>query len=394
MNNYQREFMSTASENNDFNSKSISSETDLSVELKRVSQKCIKCNLCIKECEFLKRYGKPGEIADGFSAGVNDDLSMAFKCSLCRLCTAVCPVDIDPSKMFLEMRRLATAQGKGCGDECKGILAYEKRGISKRYTWYGLPDGCDTVFFPGCTLTGTRPHITSVLFENLRQVVPDLGIVMDCCTNISHDLGRQEFFLSKFHEMRLFLVQEGVRNVIAACPSCFKIFNRYGEGLSVTSVYDLLSDVTPGKTIDDRETVTIHDPCALRFNKDVQAAVRKIINKLGLKVCEMPHSESKTLCCGEGGSVKHISPDLSKKWTSARKQETGDSRVITYCAGCANFLGKGMDSNHILDLVFVNKATLSGKPKISKAPVTYWNRIWLKRRFKKSLKTAVSHERV
>jgi len=221
-----------------------------------------------------------------------------------------------------------------------------------------------------------------------------MGIVLGCCTNISHDLGRQDFFLSKFQEMKMFLVQKGVRNVIVACPSCYKIFERYGEGLSIKSVYELLSDENSENFIDVRETVAIHDPCALRFNKGVQDAVRKMINGLGLGVIEMPHSGSKTFCCGEGGSLKHIFPDLPKKWVTARRDETGSKMVVTYCAGCVNHLGTTMHTSHILDLFFDFEATLAGKAKVSKAPMTYWNRIWLKRRLKKMLKTAVSRERL
>jgi Fe-S oxidoreductase len=378
--------MSGFSENKFSNGKSISSDTDLYAELKNISQKCIRCNLCINECEFLRQYGKPGEIADEFSSGGKADTSLAFKCSLCKLCMSICPVDIDPSKMFLEMRRLAAVQGKGFDDECKGILAYERRGVSKRYTWYGLPEGCDTIFFPGCTLPGTRPRVTMALFEHLRKKKPSIGVVLDCCTNISHDLGRQEFFQTKFHEMRRFLVQHGVKNVIVACPSCYKIFSQYGEGLTVTSVYEFLSKNFPEPDVINKKMAVVHDPCALRFNKGVQIAMRDLVNRLGLAISEMPHSGTKTFCCGEGGSVKHLAPDLSKKWAIARGDETGGKVVVTYCAGCSNQLGKRMSTIHVLDLIFNPESALTGKTKISKAPMTYLNRMWLKRRLKKMFK--------
>jgi Fe-S oxidoreductase len=386
MNNYQGEFMSGSSEKKYSYGKFVSSETDLSAELKSISQKCIKCNLCVKECEFLRRYGKPGEIAGSIDLHKNPDLSIAFKCSLCRLCNAVCPVDIDPSKMFLEMRRVSAAQGKGTLGEHKGILAYERRGLSKRYSWYGLPEGCETVFFPGCTLPGTRPATTLAVFKRLRRTMPSLGIVLGCCANISHDLGRQEFFQAKFHEMRRLLIQRGVRNVITACPSCYNIFDQYGEGFNTKSVYEILSEEKIEKTIDNQGAVVIHDPCALRFNTCIQDAVRDLINSIGFETVEMPHSRWNTFCCGEGGSVRHLSPDLSTKWAIARSNETDNKRVVTCCAGCVNHLSKSMSVCHILDLVFNSEATLSGKAKVSKAPMTYLNRIWLKRRLKKMLK--------
>lgn len=380
--------MSGFSENKFSNGKSISSDTDLYAELKNISQKCTRCNLCINECEFLRQYGKPGEIADKFSSGGSADPSLAFKCSLCGLCTAVCPVGIDPSKMFLEMRRQATEQGKGFDDECKGILAYERRGVSKRYTWYGIPEGCDTIFFPGCTLPGTRPHTTLALFKYLRRSIPSAGIVFDCCSNISHDLGRQEFFQNQFQKMRKFFAERGIKNIITACPSCYKIFSQYGEDLSVRTVYEYLSGLVSPVNASNLKPVAIHDPCALRFNNRVQDEVRNLVRGLGLVIDEMPHSGLKTLCCGEGGSIKYLSPNLSSQWTITRGDETGGKMVVTYCAGCAHQLGKRMNASHILDLIFNPDATLSGKVKVSKAPMTYLNRIWLKHRLKKMLKTA------
>jgi hypothetical protein len=76
-----------------------------------------------------------------------------------------------------------------------------------------------------------------------------------------------------------------------------------------------------------------------------------------------------------------------------RGSETGDKMIVTYCAGCTNQLGKSMSAIHILDIIFDTKAALSGKAKISKPPITYWNRIWLKRQFKKIIKNTAKFSR-
>jgi L-lactate utilization protein LutB len=99
-----------------------------------VSQKCIECGLCRKECKFLEKYGNPGSIAATFDTANKNHQGMVFECSLCGLCTAVCPVDIDPAGMFLEMRRAVVQQGGGNYPEHSVILGYEKRGTSRRYT--------------------------------------------------------------------------------------------------------------------------------------------------------------------------------------------------------------------------------------------------------------------
>ena len=65
-------------------------------ELDTISDKCINCKLCQKECEFLRKYGKPKEIADSYDPSDKAHQGMPFECSLCQLCAAVCPVKINP----------------------------------------------------------------------------------------------------------------------------------------------------------------------------------------------------------------------------------------------------------------------------------------------------------
>ncbi|MFA4920020.1 MAG: VTT domain-containing protein [Thermodesulfovibrionales bacterium] len=362
-------------------------------ELETVSQKCINCKLCQKECEFLRRYGKPKEIADSYNPGDKKHQAMPFECSLCRLCAAVCPVKINPADMFLEMRREAVRQGNGDYPEHAGILGYEKRGTSKRYTYYALPVGCDTVFFPGCTLPGTHPDKVIKLYEHMKKTIPSLGIVLDCCTKPSHDLGRDNYFNSMFKEMKDFLTVNGIQNILVACPNCYKVFRKYGGKLSVKTVYEFIAENGLPDTGKAEGVIAIHDPCALRFEESVHSAIRNIATKKNLIIEEMPHARGKTLCCGEGGSVGFLSPDLAGNWGLLRKKETNGNRILTYCAGCANYLNSITPTSHIVDLIFEPEITLAGREKVAKAPITYMNRLKLKKHFQKSVHAPVTRER-
>jgi uncharacterized membrane protein YdjX (TVP38/TMEM64 family) len=295
--------------------------------------------------------------------------------------------------MFLEMRRETVRSGNGNYPEHSVIIGYEKRGTSRRYSYYALPEGCNTVFFPGCTLSGTRPDKVKQLFKYLSNSIPSLGIVLDCCTKPSHDLGRDEYFKAVFNEMREYLVSKGIQKIIVACPNCYKIFKKYGGELSVQTAYNLISNKGIPKTKKVNGTVTIHDPCAIRFDEEIHSSVRDIVKKKGLMFEEMPHIGRKTLCCGEGGSVGFLSPELSKNWGRLRKEESNGKRIVTYCAGCANFLNTITPTSHILDLLFDPEATMSGTVKVAKSPFTYFNRIKLKNYFKDFIKTPTTRER-
>ena len=361
--------------------------------LKTITEKCINCTLCQKECEFLTRYGKPKEIAEAYILNKTLNPTMPFECSLCRLCAAVCPVEINPAKLFLDMRREAEKQGNGCYKAHSRILAYETRGNSKRYTWYSLPEDCDTILFPGCTFPGIRPELTLRLFNHMAQEIPTLGIVLDCCNKISHDLGRKRHFFDMFEEMKAFLLNNGIRKVFVSCPNCYNIFDTYGGALEVITVYEYISKNGLPEDKSIRGSVTIHDPCAFRFNGPVQSAVRDLLQKQQITIREMPHSGEKTLCCGEGGSVGFVSPKISGKWTERRVQETDGNRLITYCAGCVNLLSKTTPTSHALDLIFEPETSINAKSRTVNAPINYLNRLKLKHHFRKNMKNSVSRER-
>lgn len=373
---------------------SIRNRKELKGSLREISEECIECGLCVKQCAFLTKYGTPKKIAENWyheDAGLPQD---PFECSLCNLCTAVCPVKIDPRQMFLAMRRYTAASSNADFAKQKPLIKFEQRGTSKRYSFYGLPTGCDSVFFPGCALSGTRPQRVKQLYDHLLEHFPNLGIVLDCCTKPSHDLGRTDFFLAMFREMLHYLVEHNIKTILVACPSCYAVFNQYGKGISTRSVYEILArEYWQPEVLPTAEPVVIQDSCVARFEKDMQASVRKLVKACGVTHEEMKHHGKKTLCCGEGGGAYFVAPDLAGNWAEMRRQEVNGRRIITYCAGCANFLSKVCPTIHLLDLLFSPAATLAGKTRDAKAPFTYLNRLLLKRKLKKKMKYAFSRER-
>ena len=349
--------------------------------LEEIGAECTRCTVCQQECAFLRKYGTPGELAQSYDPDEKSCQALPFECSLCQLCAVVCPEKLKPSDMFMEMRREKMRRDPLGYPDHAGYLAYEKRGVSQRFSYYSLPENCDTVFFPGCTLAGTRSDKTLKIYEHLKKEIPSLGIVLDCCLKISPDLGREDYFRAMFGEMKDYLVQSGVKKIVVACPNCQRIFSAYREELTVSSVYEIM-DAHP---LPVREkvagTVTIHDHCPLRFSSEVQTAIRSLVKKMGLAIEEMPHQGESTLCCGEGGLVSRLSPELAGNWGDMRKAEAGGKRIITYCAGCTNHLSGRTPTSHIVDLLWEPQATMAGSVVVTKAPITYLNRLKLKRTF-------------
>ncbi|MDK9705570.1 MAG: (Fe-S)-binding protein [Desulforhopalus sp.] len=346
----------------------------------KIGAHCSQCGICSKACSLLREYGTPKSIVDGYDLASPAAQGLAYQCSLCGLCTAVCPEKLDPCRLFLEIRRRCVEDGNFRAFPYRTILGYEFLGNSSLFSWYGLADGCDTVFFPGCTLPGSRPAATKWLFHQLRRGIPGIGIVFACCASPSHDLGRTASFHRAFDRIHERLLWSGVRAVVTACPNCTKIFRQYGQGLTVHTVYEYLA----GKTATSRPVaaaaITIHDPCALRDDLASQQGVRRILTDLGYSVEEREHSGERTLCCGEGGSVAAVSPRRAREWADLCCDEASGKRIVTYCAGCAGRLGRDRSVTHLADLLAFPDAAGKGVAKVARAPSTYWNRLVLIRR--------------
>lgn len=326
----------------------------------------------------------PGDIVRRVLAG--DRTVDPFECSLCNLCAVVCPEELAPGDLFLVLRRLDADQGLVDFKPYASLLGYEKRGHSSLFAWYP-PTPAKAVFFPGCTLPGTRPRVTWRFFETLRELEPETAMVLDCCHKPSHDLGRQSFFFKQFQNIRDRLLALGVERVIVACPNCHKVFRKYGEGLTVTTVYEVLAQyqgrmkkeaasASPRTTVQ----VTVHDPCPLRDQAGVHQAVRSLLKSRGVLVREMKNNGDQTLCCGEGGAVGFKNPALAETWIEKRRVQAQGDLIVTYCAGCVGFLNRAVPTSHLGDVLFDPEKAIRGRSHAAKAPLTYWNRLWLKRR--------------
>ena len=356
---------------------------------------CTECGVCVKSCAFLTQYGTPKSISLGCNFNDPSHRTIAYECSLCGLCTAVCPEKLDPCRLFLELRRLHVAEGFLDQRAYRLLTDYEQRGSSALFSWHGLPHGCDTVFFPGCALPGTRPAITLQIYQQLRQRIPALGIVLDCCTKPSHDLGRSTHFHATFSELTEVLTRHGIRTVLTACPNCTKMFRQYGDGFAVQTVYELLDASGKGQegACAERREVSVHDPCPMRDDHRVQAAVRGLLSDLGFSVVEMQHYGKQAMCCGEGGAVSCVNPRLSKGWAILRAREARKRLVVTYCSGCAAYLNRVTPTVHIVDLLFRPDAPRRGKEWTARPPCTYWNRLLLKHRLQRRMRLLMQESR-
>lgn len=356
--------------------------------LQQVADGCTDCGACLRDCAFLQHHGTPAALCRTLPAEGNDnDPAVAFQCSLCGLCEVRCPEQLPLVELFLEMRRHEVETRPETLKRFKGLRTFETIGTSKRFTWHALPQDCDTVFFPGCALSGTRPKWVWQAYERLRRLHPHLGLVLDCCSKPSHDLGDQQLFDQRFGQLRELLTERGVQTVLTACPNCYEVFSRYAPDCQTRSIYEELleldSDQIP--TTPEQTTITVHDACVSRHRPEIQQAVRSLLQQQGLAIKEMTNSRRTTLCCGEGGCVMSTKPQWATGWRDQRAAQAADLPLISYCGACVEFLQPATRSVHLLDLYFEGRETLEQPTVHVPSLIRYKNRLQLKKKAKSQI---------
>ncbi len=312
-----------------------------------VAEACTSCGACRRHCPVLERYGPPARFLSG-----PDAERAAYACALCGLCRQVCPSGLDAVAAVREVRRQAYAARRHPARRWAGRLLYEALGRSQVLRAWALPQGADTVLFPGCALPGVRPGAVGPLWRELGGALPGrpLGLVLDCCAALSRNVGDEDAFRASSAALFRGLAARGVRRVLAACPSCLTTLREAAGGLEVTSAYEVLAEARgePGPTT---RRLTLHDPCATREEPGLHEAVRRLARSAGVAVVEAAHSREHTLCCGGGEGV-----GLSGLPDRARRLEAGDQGLFTYCAGCTGALSRRGPAFHLVDLLYPAQA--------------------------------------
>lgn len=347
--------------------------------VKDVADKCIDCGKCVSRCLFLTRRGSPGELARKALESDTAAESLAvdsYDCSLCSLCASVCPAGCNPSAMFIELRNLAQERQLLGLEAYAPLLKYEDAGRKFPFSGQRIPNGCRTVFFPGCTLPGLFPQATLNAYKSLQQEEKELGLVLNCCSKPSISLGIQENQSQRLTPLINSIAASGVEEVLTACPNCYMTLASANPPFKVGTIYSRLARCNIPTQNRKGTQVTIHDPCVTRFETGLHDDIRRILKKSGIDIHETRRNRTKTICCGEGGAVGFINSSLSDNWRQTRSADLAatDVPAATYCAGCANFLSEEIRITHVLNLLFADKPFLPAKG----FPANYLSRLTLK----------------
>jgi heterodisulfide reductase subunit D len=179
-----------------------------------------------------------------------------------------------------------------------------------------------------------------------------------CCGFPLLGAGLKDMF-GRFSDHNLAAVKKkGAQKVVFACPSCFQMWREYYPyeefGIEIIHSSQFLMHLVQQNRVPLQEldlTVTYHDPCDLGRGARVFDAPRKVIQSIpGVQLVELPNNRENCNCCGGGGNLEMIDPELSTKIAKSKIEEaegTGAQAIVTSCQQCVRTMTTYVKRNKI-----------------------------------------------
>jgi heterodisulfide reductase subunit D len=139
----------------------------------------------------------------------------------------------------------------------------------------------------------------------------------------------------------------GARTLVTTCPSCYHMWKHHyaPDFIQVKHSTEYLAELVeagriPLKRLEKR--VTYHDPCDLGRKSEVYDAPRLIIQAIpDVEFVEMEDHGENAMCCGGGGNLESLDPELSRAVARRRleqAQAVGAEAIISACQQCERTL--------------------------------------------------------
>jgi len=359
---------------------------------------CTRCGECVKWCptyaekgeeplqpaEKIRRMrsfiaGQYGLRARLFGPRLPADKALeeysggVYDCTLCGRCNAVCPVRIDTRPLWVAMREQLVELGPypELFDSLRETVTtkYNISGDSNedRLIWSEnleqVPEGvkgkeeAEMVYFVGCTpsfypQTYGIPQATVEVMQKAGLDFAALGGEEWCCGYPLVIAGMGDAVKELVEHNVEAVRRKGARKLVAGCPSCYHTWlHEYpkilGEplGFEVQHLTQLLEELIARgrlKLGEFNRPVTYHDPCDLGRNGGIYDAPRNVVRSIpGISFTEMEENRQYALCCGGGGDVAMVDPELVDAVARKRvrqAQATEAQVLLSACQQCKRTL--------------------------------------------------------
>lgn len=189
------------------------------------------------------------------------------------------------------------------------------------------------LFVPGCALLIYKPKLASKLKEYIENGYGHMTTWKPCC-------------LTKPD------IKEKTR-VFTPCVTCAQQYAGKYQDIEVVFILQLIAESEDFPFPDYHGTpMSIQDTCSARTNPKYMAVVRKLLNRMNIKLMEPDRSGLHAKCCGQTFYGK-LPIDKVESYMKTRANEMPCDEVVVYCASCIMSMSVGgKRPRYLLDLLF------------------------------------------
>jgi Fe-S oxidoreductase len=359
-------------------------------DLESLANQCVKCGLCLPWCpvyqkvlmeeasprgrvQLAKRFfhPKPGE-----RIRPSKELAKTFyTCTVCDACSCFCPSQIKPSEIIQEGREKLLAAGAAPEPvkvirenilQTANVYAGKKEDRTSIYPGHlkeRMKEGretkrAETLLFLGCVASYLDMKIVPSLIKIMDAAGMDYALLASeeiCCGLPLYVMGDKDTFGQNASEVIAMIKKSGAKEVVTPCAGCYKSFRKlYPEVVdvdlkvyhSVHLIHRLLKEEAIHLDGMLAEKVTYHDPCDLGRSFQIFEEPREILKAIaGDNLVEMEKNRMTARCCGGGGSVVALGPELAAEMATCRVGDAADvgaQIIVSGCSTCKDKLRKGV----------------------------------------------------
>jgi len=196
------------------------------------------------------------------------------------------------------------------------------------------------VYAPGCALLIYKPALAERLLQHVIAEGKASGRHLTCCK----------------HEPAL----EPGTLVINTCPGCDRRYRELYPGITTISLWEVLaaSDRFPFPDYGGVE-MAIQDACPIRTEDRVHDAVRRLLDRMRIRVVEPAHTRTHSVCCGDSCFGLVPEDDLAARMRERAGQMPRED-VVVYCVSCVKAMRiGGRRPRYLVDLL-LGEPTIPG----------------------------------
>lgn len=339
---------------------------------------CVQCGFCRAGCPVFSQLGIESANARGrsllaYSILINElkptkEVAEKFYlCTMCKNCTQECPCSIKIDEIVYSSRKLFFESGI-IAEPHSFILDNLKR----RENPFGEPrekrtdtfpveylqnEKADILLFLGCVTSYQDTNIVPSVMKILDKACVNyttLGNDEGCCGYVAYLIGSDDFKtlieknIDKFSKKK-------IKTIITPCAGCYRTFKQLYQKYSdfnfeiwhaIEYIDKLIKDGKLEFENKKEKKVIYHDPCDIGRHMGIYEEPREILKKIpNIKLLEFEKNREDARCCGGGGAMKAIAPNLSADIAYEKVLEASEMEadiIVSACPSCKSTLKAGV----------------------------------------------------